>query len=62
MNAEPEDHVDLLRQILPFLMDETTVDIVVGFLAGDPTPQNHWRVYGVNLSAGPTSFYPISLK
>lgn len=45
------DHVELLRQILPHLTDETTIGIVVGFIAGDSNPQNHWRVYGVNHSA-----------
>ncbi len=45
------DHVELLRQILPHLTDETTVDIVGGLIAGDHAPPTHWRVYGVNHSA-----------
>lgn len=49
--AKLEDHVELLRHILPHLKDETTVDIVAGFIAGDSNPPSHWRVYGVDHSA-----------
>lgn len=45
------DHLGLLRQILPHLTDETTIEIVVGFIAGDLHHNEHWRVYGVNHSA-----------
>ena len=48
---KPSDHVELLRQILPHLTDETTVGIVVGFIAGDSNPPSHWRVHGVDHSA-----------
>jgi hypothetical protein len=45
------NHVELLRQILPHLTDVKTIDIVVGFIAGDSNHPSHWRVYGVNHSA-----------